>query len=118
MALAGFAAILFSGAVFAHHPPRFERCQRFTVEGQVTRVEWTNPHVALSIAGNDGMSYVVSWLNVRQLRLAGIERDELHVGDRVSIAATRQPEKPAPSLLQEIRRAADNWHWIRDPQGC
>jgi len=119
--IATFVALALLGAASsgnAHHPPNFERCELFNVTGEITRVDWSNPHVAITVRSDEGESYELGWLNVRQLHLAGIERDRLHAGDRVAVAATRQSDGRGPSLLQEIRRLADDWTWMRDPQGC
>jgi hypothetical protein len=119
--IATFMALAALGAAqsaMAHHPPNFERCELFNVTGEITRVDWSNPHVALTVRSDEGETYELGWLNVRQLHLAGIERDRLHAGDRVAVAATRQADGRGLSLLQEIRRLTDDWKWMRDPQGC
>jgi Family of unknown function (DUF6152) len=108
-----------AGSASAHHPPRFERCESIAFDGEITRIDWVNPHVTLAITGEGGAVWEVTWLNVRQLALAGIERTTLRVGDRVSVTATRQAKATTtgPSVLQEIRRPSDDWHWSRE-QGC
>lgn len=108
-----------AGSAWAHHPPKLERCQAVTLEGELRSIEWSNPHVQLVVAAEDGTSHTFSWLNLQQLRLAGIERDSLRVGDRLSVTGTRQARSTARSvLLQEIRRVADGWAWSQPPQGC
>jgi Family of unknown function (DUF6152) len=111
------AVLGFAGPSAAHHPPRFERCESLAFDGQVTRIDWVNPHVTVAITDHDGVVRELSWLNVRQLGLAGIERTTLRVGDRVSVTATHQAESTARAVLQEIRRSSDDWHWSRE-QGC
>jgi len=109
-----------AGSAAAHHPPRFDRCKLYTVEGEVQSVDWTNPHVKVSIKSGDGMMYELVWLNLQQLSLAGIQKDALKVGDRVVIKGSKQSEDAAhvSMLLTEIRKPADGLDWSHPPQGC
>jgi hypothetical protein len=104
----------------AHHPPRFERCQRFTFTGQLERIEWVNPHVLLFIKTDDGASQQVGWLSPRVLKRAGIETDTLRVGDRLVIEGGTRIKDIAeePILLSIIRRPSDGWEWSQPLQGC
>jgi hypothetical protein len=104
----------------AHHPPRFERCQRFTFTGQLERIEWVNPHVLLFIKTDDGTSQQVGWLSPRVLKRAGIETDTLRVGDRLVIEGGTRIKDIAeePILLSIIRRPSDGWEWSQPLQGC
>ena len=118
-AVVGAALLGFATMAAAHHPPRFERCRSFTLEGSIERVEWANPHVLLSIKADDGTTYSVMWLNVQQLSLEGLEPNTLKAGDRVVFSASRQSRgRDGDVLLRDIRRPADGWGWSQDPQGC
>ena len=117
------ALVLLGGAgpAAAHHPPRFDHCKLYTVSGEVVRVDWINPHVTVAIKADDGMSYDLVWLNLQQLSLAGVQKDALKVGDRVSIKGSKQSEGDATHatlLLTEIRRQPDGLEWSHPPQGC
>jgi hypothetical protein len=109
-----------AGAAAAHHPPRFDRCQLYTIEGEVQSVDWVNPHVKLSIKSGDGMTYDLVWINLQQLSLAGIQKDALKVGDRVVIKGSKQSEDAAhvSMLLTAIRKTNDGLEWSHPPQGC
>lgn len=104
----------------AHHPPRFERCQRFTFTGQLERIDWANPHVLLYIRDDDGESREVGWLNVQGLEREGIHPETLRVGDRLTVEGgirlNAVVEKPI--LLSIIRRPSDGWEWSQPLQGC
>ena len=115
LALLGIAS-----TAVAHHPPRFERCQRFTFTGQLERIEWTNPHVLLFIQADSGASHLVGWLNVQGLSRAGIHADTLRVGDHVVVSAGVRPDDIGhePILLSSIRRSSDGWEWSQPLQGC
>jgi hypothetical protein len=116
------AAVLLglASASVAHHPPRFERCQRFTFTGQLERIEWTNPHVMLSLRTDDGVSRQAGWLNVQRLRRSGIDVDTLRIGDRLVIQGgiRKKDADKEPVLLSSIRRLSDGWEWSQPLQGC
>lgn len=112
--------LAFAGSAAAHHRPRYDRCKLYTVTGQVTHVDWTNPHVMVGIKSYDGMSYSLVWLNLQQLSLAGIPKDALKVGDRVIVKGSKQSEDAdeVSMLLTEIHKDPDGLDWSHPPQGC
>jgi hypothetical protein len=108
-----------SSTTAAHHPPRFEQCQRLTATGHIEEIAWANPHVELSIKSDEGVDYKLIWLNLQQLSRAGIDPGSLDVGDRVVITAIKRAgDTRSPMLLSEIRRPADGFQWTQSPQGC
>ena len=112
-------ALCIAAAASAHHPPLMERCYSLTFDGQVEQIEWRNPHVELFIRTAGGESHRVTWLNMQQLGLAGINRDTLHTGDQVTVTVgTRNDAVTRPKLLAAITRISDGWAWSQVPQGC
>lgn len=108
-----------AGGAAAHHPPLMERCYSLTFTGKVEEILWHNPHIELVIRTDSGESHRVSWLNVQQSRLAGIEMDTFHVGDSVTVTVgTRDDVVTRPMLLAAITRNSDGWEWSQVPQGC
>jgi hypothetical protein len=109
-----------SGVAFAHHPPKMERCASFTFSGEVERIEWRRPHVEVFVRTEEGETYQVTWLDINQLHLAGIEHDTLKIGDEVIISAGIRPNDVVvrPMLLSYIHRESDGWGWSQTPQGC
>jgi hypothetical protein len=106
------ASALLGGAAIAHHSyAAFDRETNATIEGVVERVEWSNPHVTLSVRTDDAALYEVQWWNIRRLERAGIYANPFDVGDRVVIsgAPNRDPDTLMVTLLTEVRRPADNW---------
>jgi hypothetical protein len=114
------ALLGIAGAAAAHHPPRFERCQRLTFTGEVERIDWTNPHVQLFIQTADGVSHQLGWLDLQALHRAGIQEDTLHVGDHVVVEGGVRTKDVLnkPVLLSSIRRPSDGWEWSEPLQGC
>jgi hypothetical protein len=107
-------------AVFAHHPPLMDNCTALTFTGEVERIEWRNPHVELLVVADDGESHFMSWLNPQQLSRAGVDRDTIRAGDRVTVTVGTREDAvvPRPKLLAAITRLRDGWEWSQTPQGC
>jgi Family of unknown function (DUF6152) len=119
LSVVALALLGIANAAVAHHPPRFERCQRFTFTGQLERIEWVSPHVQLFIRTDDGEIQQVGWLNLQGLARAGIEQDTLRIGDHLVVeGGTRTDVVEKPILLSSIHRASDGWEWSQALQGC
>jgi hypothetical protein len=118
--ISALALLSLAGSAGAHHPPRFERCKLYTIEGDVQRVDWANPHVKLSIKTGEGASYDLIWRSVQQLTLAGMKKDSVKVGDHVVATGTKQSEDAdrVSLLLSEIHKAGGGLQWSQTPQGC
>ena len=104
----------------AHHPPQMDRCAALTFTGEVERIAWRNPHVELVVQADDGESHLMSWLNPQQLGMAGVDRDTIRAGERVTVTVGTLEEAvvPRPKLLAAITRLSDGWEWSQTPQGC
>ena len=103
----------------AHHSyAAFDRCQPVTLEGEIDNVEWVNPHIRIHIRTADSGAYFVEWFSLLQLQQAGMEPETLKAGDRILVSGSpmRDPSLKVLSLLTEIRRPADGWHWERARQ--
>jgi uncharacterized protein DUF6152 len=118
--ISALALLFLAGSAAAHHPPRFERCKLYTIEGDVQRVDWGNPHVKLSIKAEDGATYDLIWRSIQQLTLAGVQKDAVRVGDRLTVTGSKQSEDGdhVTLLLSEVHKAGDGVQWSQPPQGC
>jgi hypothetical protein len=90
--LATVAAVLASSAAFAHHSPSaFDISGQVTVEGTLTKVDWTNPHVYLTVetVGANGQRALqqVESVSVASAQSMGLKRDVLTIGSRVVVRA-------------------------------
>jgi hypothetical protein len=118
--ISALALLFLAGPAGAHHPPRFDRCKLYMIEGDVQRVDWGNPHVKLSIKTEDGARYDLIWRSIQQLTLAGVQRDAVRVGDHLVVTGSKQSEDGdhVSLLLSEVHKAGDGLQWSQPPQGC
>jgi hypothetical protein len=118
--ISALALLALASAADAHHPPRFDRCKLYTIEGSVQSVQWGNPHVKLSIKAENGTTYDLIWRSIQQLSIAGIQKESVKVGDRLAVKGTKQSDDGdrVSLLLTELHGAPDGVQWSQPPQGC
>jgi hypothetical protein len=84
--------MLASIPVLAHHSFAAEyESKEITLSGVITKVEWTNPHIYFYIDVKDASGNVVNWAvegyPPNTLKRTGFTRDDLKVGDAITITA-------------------------------
>lgn len=90
--LAATAGMSMPVLISAHHAfsAEYDVNQQIELEGVVTRVEWTNPHVRFYVDVADGTGALINWdlelQSANTLRRAGWARDSLSAGDRVIVS--------------------------------
>jgi hypothetical protein len=108
-------SLLTAGSVAAHHGyGEYDRNATVSLEGTLKRVLWANPHVVLTLETQDKGEYSVEWGPPSQLLRQGIRAIPVRAGDHLVITGSvnRNPEKRILTLLTEISRPADGWHWV------
>ena len=79
----------------AHHSfaAVFDSNQSLTLDGEVTKVEWANPHIWVYLDVADDQGDTVSWQceggTPNSLRRLGWSRDTLQPGDQIQIEGWR-----------------------------
>ena len=110
------ALALTAATVSAHHSyAAFDRDHPVSIEGDISRVLYANPHVVMTVKAADG-DYTVEWLSLTQLnRSPEAKATSLSVGDHVIVTAraTWDRSEHRLSLVTDIRRPADGWAWSR-----
>ena len=86
---AGLAA---SGAAFAHHSgTAYDMTRQVTVEGTVTALSWSNPHVLITLEtegpGGARLLQEIEAMSVSQARGLGLRREAISPGARVAVRA-------------------------------
>jgi hypothetical protein len=108
------ALLLSAGSMIGHHGyAEYDRNAPVTLEGTLKHVLWANPHVVLTLETQTRGEYSVEWGAVFQLSRFGINSVPVKAGDHLIVTGSinRNPEKRILTLIQEIRRPADGWHW-------
>ena len=62
-AAVALAFLLFAVTLSAHHSnaAQFDSTKRVTMKGEITKIEWTNPHARIYIDVKDDKGKVVNW---------------------------------------------------------
>lgn len=105
----------------AHHNDYacLARDRTVTIEGVVDAIEFSDPHVVLTIRTENSVIVTAEWRALWELANGwGITRDILRTGDRVAVrGAPYTCEVNRLSLITEVRRLADGWSWTATPSG-
>ena len=99
-------AVAFGAALtvplLAHHSaaPAYDIANKLTFHGTVTKVEWKNPHVFYYIDVTDTSGKVTNWAieasTPNQLYRAGWRKDNLKIGDAVTLAGSAPARNGSP----------------------
>ena len=124
-----------TSSAYAHHshPYFYDQCKSITIEGQVERVEFKDPHTLIFVRLDDGTVYTVDWAGLRGLtnnRILGPAKEALVFGARVAV--TGSPIRTAAEIREHfpdftsdvnprtidpklIRRVGDSFSWALSP---
>lgn len=89
--VAGIGLLVAALPVLAHHAfvAQYDASKSTTLQGVVTKVEWTNPHARFYIDVKDKNGSITNWnlelASPNALRRLGWTRDILKPGDKVSV---------------------------------
>jgi len=89
IALAG--VVFFATASFAHHPfaAEYDWKKPLTLTGTVIKLNWTNPHVELTVDGKDDSGSSGTWTvelgSPSALQKFGLTQSALKMGEKVTI---------------------------------
>jgi hypothetical protein len=93
ISMAVFGLLLLALPALAHHSfvAEFDGDKKFVVTGVLTKVNWTNPHIALYLDTKDDAGNPVTYMFASgppsTLHRAGVRQDDFKVGETVTITA-------------------------------
>ena len=114
-AIAAFAAgvVLLAAAgtvpVAAHHSfaAEFDSSKTITVTGEVIRLEWTNPHARVTVAGKDENGVNKNWDfelgPPTTLMRRGWNRNSLKPGNIVTVEGFRSKDEPSTANARSVK---------------
>ena len=86
--------LLTGKGLLAHHSAaaEYDVDKTITVQGVVTKIEWTNPHVYIYVDVKDTNGRTVSWSLEGASPIAlyrdGVHKDSLKVGDAITVVGS------------------------------
>ena len=88
--IAGLAVVLVALAaapVIAHHAfsAEFDADRPLKLEGEVTRVEWINPHAWIHIRTAEGQDWMIEGGTPNTLFRRGFTKDSLQIGTEIGV---------------------------------
>jgi hypothetical protein len=92
--LAVFAGLLSAASMYAHHSfsAEFDAKKPVTLKGNVTKVDWLNPHIWIYLDVKDDSGKVVQWQceggAPNSLTRNGWTKNDLKKGDAITINGT------------------------------
>ena len=107
---AGIVATFFLATVtlFAHHSnaAQFDSTKRITLKGEITKVEWTNPHAYIYVNVKDAGGKVTLWalegFPPNTLLRTGWSQKDLKQGDEITFEACTARDGSPLALAREI----------------
>jgi hypothetical protein len=82
---------LASGAAAHHSRVAFDESKLVTITGEVTRLAWRNPHIAINVEVSDGSGGTELWkiegLPIAQMDGHGLDKNSISVGDQITVDA-------------------------------
>ena len=114
------AAAIVAGSAFAHHSfgATYEVTKQIKLDGKIAQFVYRNPHSFVHVEAPDAegktQRWAVEWGGTAQLTTAGVTRESLKVGDKVTIVA-RPSRVPGEYrvLMVNLLRPSDGFTWGR-----
>jgi len=110
--------LLFAAATLvAHHSnaAQFDSTKRVTLKGEVTKVEWTNPHAYIYISVKDAAGKVVTYslegFPPNTLLRTGWSQKDLKQGDTISVEGCVARDGSPILLAREVTLADGQKKW-------
>jgi hypothetical protein len=116
-----WAMLLRPGApAFAHHSvgAEFDLSKRIILQGRVTKIEWTNPHVYVYLdvsVGGKNANWACEVAGPNTLARQGWNRMSLKVGDRVTVVGYQARDGANVASAREVVMADGRKLFVGSP---
>jgi len=106
--LAALALFLVAAPVWGHHSfaAQYDSKDLMTLTGTINNVEWTNPHIYIHLDVKDASGKVTKWAvegyPPNTLKRTGFAKDNLVVGDTITVTAYRAKDGSATGAGREV----------------
>ena len=106
--LAAIGLVLVTVPVRAHHSfaAEYDSSQLITLNGVITKVEWTNPHIYIHLGVKDAGGKTTSWAlegyPPNTLKRTGFPRSVLKEGDTITITAYKAKDGSNTGAGREV----------------
>ena len=115
--LAAFVFTASHPASFAHHSitAMYAEESRITLEGEVTQLEYRNPHpvIHLAVVGKDGAKseWLLEWSSKTRLDSRGYTASVLKPGDRLVVTGVPARDGSRGLFVGRLQRPADGFEY-------
>jgi hypothetical protein len=105
---------------YAHHSfgATYDTNKQMKLEGKLVQFVYRNPHSFVHVEAPDAegkiQRWAVEWGGTAQLAGAGVKRDSLKIGEKVTIVG-RPSRVPGEYRMLMVSLAADGLNWGRNP---
>jgi hypothetical protein len=109
--------LLAVAPLLAHHSnaAQFDAQKRTTLKGEITKVEWTNPHAFFYISVKDAAGKAITWslegYPPNTLLRTGWSQKDLKQGDTVSVEGCLARDGSSIMLAREVTLADGRKLW-------
>jgi len=102
------AGLLATGAALAHHSfAMFDSEHQVKISGEITKFDWTNPHIYLFVtggeAGKEAKAWTIEGASPGILNRVGWKFNMVKAGDKVTMVIAPLRSGEAGGLLKEIK---------------
>ena len=105
---------------YAHHSfgATYDTNKQMKLEGKLVQFVYRNPHSFVHVEAPDAegkiQRWAVEWGGTAQLAGAGVKRDSLKIGEKVTIVG-RPSRVPGEYRMLMVSLTADGLNWGRNP---